>query len=93
MVRIANPRTTRRQSEWKLATVKPPVQIPKGNVHRVDLKWTEDEQAKLQTLVERFTPQGASGACRVHRWWLGWFSLVLGETGDRNDISTQWYDE
>jgi len=29
----------------------------------------------------------------VHRWQLACFSLVLGDTEDRNDISGQWYNE
>jgi len=43
--------------------------------------------------VERYISQGASGVWRVHRWRLGCFSLVLGDTEDRNDISGQWYTE
>jgi len=93
MIQIAKPWTIRRWSESKLANGKPLVRMPKENAHLIDLKWTEDEQAKLKTLVERHTSRGASGACRVHRWWLACFSLVLGDTEDRNDVSGQWYDE
>jgi len=70
MIQIAKPWTIRRWSESKLANGKPLVRIPKENAHLVDLEWTEEEQAKLKTLVERFTSQGASGVWRVHRWWL-----------------------
>jgi len=93
MIQIAKPWTIRRWSESKLANGKPLVGIPKENAHLVDLEWTEEEQAKLKTLVERYTSQGASGAWRVHRWRLACFSLVLGDTEDRNDISGQWYNE
>ena len=63
------------------------------NAHLVDLEWTEEEQAKLKTLVERYTSQGASGAWRVHRWRLACFSFVLGDTEDWNDVSGQWHIE
>jgi hypothetical protein len=93
MIQIAKPWTIRRWSESKLANGKPLVRIPKENAHLVDLEWTEDEQAKLKSLVERYTARGASGAWRVHRWRLACFSLVLGDTEDRNDVSEQWYNE
>jgi len=92
MIRIANPRTIRRWSESKLVNGKPLVQIPNINAHLVDLEWSDDEQAKLKTPVERYTSQGTSGAWRVHRWSLACFSWVLGDTVDRNDVSRQWYD-
>jgi hypothetical protein len=87
---IAKSWMIRRCSESKLANVKPLVRIPKENADLMDLEWTEDEQAKLKSLVERFTLQGASGAWRVHRWRLACVSLVLGDTEDHNDISGQW---
>jgi len=93
MIQIAKPWTIRRWSESNLANRKPLVRIPKKNAHLVDLEWTEDEQAKLKTLGERYTSGGASGVWRVHRWRLACFSLVLGDTEDRNDISRQWYNE
>jgi len=37
--------------------------------------------------------QGASEAWRVHKWRLACFSLVLGDTEDRHDVSGQWHDE
>ena len=77
----------------KLANGKPLVRIPKENAHLVDRKLTEDKQAKLETLVERYTSQGASGAWRVHRWRQACFSLVLGATEDLNDVSGQGYNE
>jgi len=93
MIRIAKPWTIRRWSESKLANGKPLVRIPKENAHLVDLEWTEEEQAKLKNVVERYTSEGALGVWRVHRWWLACFSLVLGDTEDRNDISGHWYNE
>jgi len=70
MIQIARPWTTRRWSESKFANGKPLVRIPKENAHLVDLECTEDKQAKLMMVVERYTSRGASGAWRVHRWWL-----------------------
>jgi len=67
--------------------------MPKENAHLIDLKRTDDEQAKLKALVERYTSWGAPGAWRVHRWRLACLSLVLGDTEDRNDVSGQWYNE
>jgi len=93
MVPIAKPWTIRRWSESKLANGKPLVRIPKESVHVIDLEWTEEERAHLNTLVERYTLRGASGAWRVHRWWLACFLLVLGDTKDCNDISGQWHDK
>jgi len=93
MIQIAKQWTMRRWSESKLANGKPLVRIPKENAHLIHLEWTEDQQAKLKTLVEKYTLWGASGAWRVHRWWLACFSLVLGDREDRNDVSGQWYDE
>ena len=92
MIQIANPWTTRRWSVSKLANGNPLVWIPNENAHLVDLEWTEEEQAKLKTLAERYTTQGVSGAWRVHQWWLACISLVLGHTEDRNVISGQWYN-
>lgn len=46
------------------------VQIPKQNAHLIDLQWTEPEQAKLKTVVERYSSEGASGAKKVLRWQL-----------------------
>ena len=93
MIQIAKPWMIRRWSELKLTNGKPVVRIPKENAHLVDLEWTEDEQAKLKTLVKRLTSLGTSGAWRVHRWRLACFSLVLGDTEDQNDVSGQWYDK
>jgi len=93
MSQIAKPWTIRRWSESKLANGKPPIRIPQENVHLIDLESTEEEQAHLKTLVERYTSGGASGALRVHRWWLAYFSLVLGDTEDDNNVSGQWHDE
>ena len=43
--------------------------------------------------MARYSSRGASGAWRVHRWWLACFSLVLEDTEDWNNVSGQWYDE
>jgi hypothetical protein len=93
MIQIAKPWKISWCSKSKLANGKPLSRIPKENAHLVDLKWTEDEQAKLKTRVERFTSQGTSGAWRVHRWDLSCFPFVLGDTKDRNDVSGQYFDE
>jgi len=85
MIQIAKPCTIRRWSESKIADGKQHTRIPKGNAHLMNLEWTEDEQANLKTLVERYTSQGASGAWRVHRWRLACFSLVMGDPEDGND--------
>jgi len=62
MIQIRKPWTIRRWSESKLANGKPLVRITKENAHIVDLEWTEEEHAKLKTLVERYTSWGAPGA-------------------------------
>jgi len=93
MIQIAEPWTARRWSESKLANGKRLVRIPEENAHLVDLEWTEHEQAKLKTLVEKYISQGASRAWRVHTSCLACFSLVLGDTEDRNEFSGQWYNE
>jgi len=62
MIQIAKLWTIMRSSELKIANGKPLVRIPKENAHLVDLVWTEEEQAKLKTLVERYTSRSASGA-------------------------------
>jgi len=93
MIQMANPGTRRSWSELELANGKPLVQIAKENAHHIDLQWTENPQPKLQTLVERYTCLGASGAGRVHSWQLACVLLVLYDTNDHNNISGQWYDE
>ena len=93
MIQIAKQWTINRWSELKLANGKPLVQILKEKAHLIDLDWTQQEQAKLMTLVEWYTSRGAAGAWRVHWWWLPCFLLVLGDTEDRNDVSGLWYDE
>jgi len=93
MIQIAKPCTIRQWSELKLTNGKLLVRIPMKNAHLIDLEWTEEEQPHLKTLVERYTSQGDSGAWRVHTWRPACFSLVLGDTEDRNDVSAQWHDE
>jgi len=67
--------------------------MPKENAHPIDFEWTEDEQAKLMVLVERYTSCGASGEWRVHCRWLTCYLLVLGDMPNRNDVSGRWYAE
>jgi hypothetical protein len=93
MIHIAKLWTIRGCSESTLGNWKLLVWIPKENAHLVDLEWTEEEQTKLKTLVERYNSQGASGAWRVHRWPLTFFPLELGDTEDWNYISRLWYNE
>jgi len=93
MIQITKPWTISSWSESKLVNGKPLVRIQKEHAHLVDLEWTEDKQGKPKTLVERYTSRGASGRWRVHRWRLACFSLVLGDSEDRNDVSGQWYNE
>jgi len=52
MIQIAKQWTINRWSELKLANGKPLVQILKEKAHLIDLDWTQQEQAKLMTLVE-----------------------------------------
>ena len=87
MIQIAKPWTILRWSESRRANGKSLVLILKENAHLVDLEWTEEEQAKLKTLVKKNTSQGAPGVWRVHRWKLACFLLVLGDTEDYNDVS------
>jgi len=54
---------------------------------------SSDTAGECKTLVEIYTSQGASGAWRVHRWWLARFSLVLGDTEDLEDISEHCLNE
>jgi len=93
MIQIAKYWIIRRWLESKLANGKPLVRIPIENVHLVDFEWIGDKQTELKTLGERYTSCGASGAWRVHRWWLACLSVVLGDTEDRNDISGECNDE
>jgi hypothetical protein len=62
MIQIAMCWTIRGWLEFNLANAKPHVWIMKENTHLVDFEWTEAEQAKLKTLVERYTLQGTSEA-------------------------------
>jgi len=66
MIQIAKPGTMRWWSESHLANSKPLVQILTENAHLIYLEWSEDVQAKQNTLVGRYTSQGASGAWKVH---------------------------
>jgi hypothetical protein len=67
MVHIGMLGMTRMWLELKLTNGKLLVKIPKNNAHLIDLEWTDDQQAKLKTLVEKYPFRYTSGACRVHR--------------------------
>jgi DNA/RNA endonuclease YhcR with UshA esterase domain len=66
MIQIGKRWMIRRWLEFNLANVKPHVWITKENAHLVDFEWTEADQAKLKTLVERYTSWGTLEAWRVH---------------------------
>ena len=91
MIQIATAWIIRRWLESKQGNGKPLFRILKANAHLINLEWTEEEQAKLKTKVERYTIQGASGARKVCRWQLAWISAVLGdiEIEDCNNASGQ----
>ncbi|KAF8536335.1 hypothetical protein BDD12DRAFT_890450 [Trichophaea hybrida] len=89
IIRIAKPWTLRRWSESKLANGEPLVKMPKAKEHIVNLTWTTAEQQNLQQHVNRYMSQGEGGVYWVHRWRLGWFSLVLGNTEDKN-VRGEW---
>ena len=93
MILLPKPWTIRRWAESKLTNGKPLVRLLRWYAHLVDLEWTEAEQAKLKTLLQRYTSEGASGAWRVHRWRLACLSLVMGDTEDHNEVSGQWYND
>jgi len=60
-------------SWWRQSALlngKPLIHIPQDTAHLIDLRWTEEEQAKLKTLLERYTSRCPLGACSVHRWQL-----------------------
>ena len=54
-IETAKPWTIRQRSESKVANGKPLVRIPKENADLIDLKCTDEEQAHLKTLLERYT--------------------------------------
>jgi hypothetical protein len=70
MIQITKPRTIRWWSELKLANGKPLIWIWKQNTNLIDLRWNDEEQGHLKTLVERYTLRVASGVWKVHRWEL-----------------------
>jgi hypothetical protein len=82
IIQIAKPQMMRWLSESKVVKGKPLVRITHENTHLVNPEWTEDMQAQLKTIVDRYTSQAASGAWREHRWRLACFSVVLGDTED-----------
>jgi len=93
MIQITMPWMIRRWSESKLANGKQLVWIQKPNEHLIDLQWTEEEQAHLETLMDRYTLWGASGGWSVHWWRLACLLLLLGDTNDCHNVSGQWHDE
>jgi len=66
-MQIAKPFPIRRRREMKLENGKTLVMIMEEHAHLVHLKRPVDEQAKLKTLVDWYTSQGASAAWRVYR--------------------------
>jgi hypothetical protein len=70
MIQIAKPRMIGWWSELKLANGQPLIWIRKQNTNLIDLRWTDEEQGHLKTLVERYTLQVASGVWKIHRWQL-----------------------
>jgi hypothetical protein len=68
MIYIVKSCTIRQWSETKLANGKPLDRTPKVNAHLIDLRWNEEKQEHLKSLVERYTLWGASGEWKVHRW-------------------------
>jgi hypothetical protein len=93
VIQIAKLWTIRRWSESKLENRRPLVQIPKQNAHLGDRKWNENEPGKLRTIVEKYTSQGASGAGRVYRLRLPYFTFLLGDTAKWNNVSRRWCDD
>ena len=93
MIQIAKPWSISSWSQSKPANGETLVRIPKEIAPPVELELSHEVQAKLKTLVATYTLQGVSGGWRVHRWQLAWFSLVLGDTEDRNDVSRQCFNE
>jgi hypothetical protein len=55
MIQIAIPWPKRWWAESQQAIGKPLVRKPNENAHLLDLEWTEEEQAHLQTLMQRYT--------------------------------------
>jgi len=92
IIQIPKPWTIRRWLELTVGIGKGLVQIRKENTHLIDLKSTKEVHQKLQTMVERYISQGASGAWRVHRWQPAYFAVVLGDTEDSNNVSRHCYD-
>ena len=93
MIQLAHLWTIKMWSESKLPNGQPLVRIMSESAHLIDLEWTQDEQAILKSLMERYTSRGASGAWCVHPQWFAWFSLVLGDTEEHHDVSGKWYKE
>jgi len=92
MIQMVKVRIMRRWSELKLMNRKLLVRIPKDNAHLIDLQWTDNQQAKLKTLVKNYPFRGTLEECRVHGLQLAYLWLVMRDTEDRNDISGQWYN-
>jgi hypothetical protein len=67
MITIRMPWMIRRSPGSQFAHGRPLVGLLEVNAHLVDLEWTKDKQAKLKSIVERYTSWGASAVYRVHR--------------------------
>jgi len=68
MIQIIKTAMIRKGWELILTNGKLRIKIPTRNAHPDDLKWTENQQAKLKTFGERKSSQGASEASRVQDW-------------------------
>jgi len=93
MILIGKPWTLRRWSESKVANRKQHVWIPNEHAPLIHSQWTQEEPAKLKTLVARLTSHGALGVWRVLQWRLACFPLVLGDMVDCNDVIGHWLNE
>ena len=83
---------TRRWSKSKRSNEKLIFQIPRENVHLIDLELIDKEQEYLKTPLKRYTSWGTSTAWRVHSGWLACVSLILGNPEDCYDISAELHD-
>jgi len=91
MIQIAKRWTIKQWYESKLASTKPVNLMRNANAPLIDVDSSEERLANLTTQVERYSSRGALGAWRVDRWWLVYFSLMLGDTEHYYHICGQFY--
>jgi len=70
VIQIAEPWMIGMWLESKIANRKSLFPLHEENAHLIGLEWTEDKQANVMTLVERYSLRGFSGAWRVDKWRL-----------------------